>query len=283
MYEIHSKWFSRCGEENSVYNILNRTWFRPRDIVRYISATKNTLHSNSDTYTKAVFDESIEEYSRECLKEIREELNTMFKPDEIDNIVSLLSGFKTQFCLSDLFVRAETYFFGLFSENQIVTVVNDLYRVGVLGNVSIKTKNERWLHTGFDTLVYGEEWLILVHRALWKALSISPYSTSQNPPPLKTSQTTSFYEDKILVCKECDNEFIFAAGEQEFYEERGFMATPKRCKNCRDARKNASRIPRDFYAVCCASCGAEAKVPFAPKTDRPIYCSDCFARMRENG
>ena len=25
------------------------------------------------------------------------------------------------------------------------------------------------------------------------------------------------YEDKTLVCKDCGNEFVFTAGEQEFY------------------------------------------------------------------
>ena len=30
------------------------------------------------------------------------------------------------------------------------------------------------------------------------------------------------YEDKTLVCKECGNEFVFTAGEQEFYAEKGF-------------------------------------------------------------
>ena len=49
------------------------------------------------------------------------------------------------------------------------------------------------------------------------------------------------YEDKILVCKECGNEFTFTAGEQEFYAERGFQNEPQRCKACRDARKNAAR------------------------------------------
>ena len=74
------------------------------------------------------------------------------------------------------------------------------------------------------------------------------------------------YEDKTLVCKECGNEFVFTAGEQEFYAERGFQNEPQRCKACRDARKNG-----------------EAKVPFEPKSDRPVYCSDCFAKMKEQG
>ena len=52
------------------------------------------------------------------------------------------------------------------------------------------------------------------------------------------------FQDKTLVCKECGNEFVFTAGEQEFYAERGFQNEPQRCKACRDARKNASRGPR---------------------------------------
>ena len=45
------------------------------------------------------------------------------------------------------------------------------------------------------------------------------------------------YQDKTLICKECGQEFVFTAGEQEFYAERGFMNEPQRCKACRDARK----------------------------------------------
>ncbi|MBR6743983.1 MAG: zinc-ribbon domain-containing protein, partial [Clostridia bacterium] len=49
------------------------------------------------------------------------------------------------------------------------------------------------------------------------------------------------YEDKTLKCKECGNEFVFTAGEQEFYAEKGFQNEPQRCKACRDKRKNATR------------------------------------------
>ena len=44
------------------------------------------------------------------------------------------------------------------------------------------------------------------------------------------------YEDKTLKCKDCGADFVFTAGEQEFYEEKGFAA-PIRCKECRDAKK----------------------------------------------
>ena len=72
------------------------------------------------------------------------------------------------------------------------------------------------------------------------------------------------YEDKTLVCKECGKEFVFTAGEQEFYAERGFQNEPQRCKSCRDTRKNAARGPREYFTAVCAACGGEAKVPFEP-------------------
>lgn len=89
------------------------------------------------------------------------------------------------------------------------------------------------------------------------------------------------YADKTLNCKECGAEFIFTAGEQEFYAERGFVNEPQRCKSCRDARKNNARSEREMFTAICADCGQEAKVPFRPREDRPVYCSECYARMKE--
>jgi hypothetical protein len=43
--------------------------------------------------------------------------------------------------------------------------------------------------------------------------------------------------DKVLKCKDCDAEFIFSEGEQEFYKEKGFDNEPQRCSDCRRARK----------------------------------------------
>jgi len=43
-------------------------------------------------------------------------------------------------------------------------------------------------------------------------------------------------EDKTLTCADCSQPFTFSAGEQQFYQERG-MSEPKRCKDCRQARK----------------------------------------------
>ncbi|MBQ9427943.1 MAG: zinc-ribbon domain containing protein [Clostridia bacterium] len=89
------------------------------------------------------------------------------------------------------------------------------------------------------------------------------------------------YQDKTLKCKECGEEFVFTASEQEFYAEKGFQNEPQRCKACRDARKSAARAQKEYFTTTCANCGGEAKVPFQPSNDRPVYCSACFAAMKE--
>lgn len=48
-------------------------------------------------------------------------------------------------------------------------------------------------------------------------------------------------EDKTLVCKDCGSEFVFTAGEQQFYAEKGFENEPQRCPACRKARKEQRR------------------------------------------
>lgn len=45
------------------------------------------------------------------------------------------------------------------------------------------------------------------------------------------------YTDINLVCKDCGSEFVFSAGEQAFYAEKGFDNQPVRCPACRKARK----------------------------------------------
>ena len=89
------------------------------------------------------------------------------------------------------------------------------------------------------------------------------------------------YEDKVLVCKECGEEFVFTAGEQEFYAEKGFVNEPQRCKSCRDKRKAAAKAPRVMHDAVCAQCGKECQVPFEPTEGRPVYCSECFAKLSE--
>lgn len=88
------------------------------------------------------------------------------------------------------------------------------------------------------------------------------------------------FNDRTLNCIDCGAEFIFTAGEQEFYASKGFTNEPRRCKNCRDGRKQSSHSgPRELHEVVCANCGVTTQVPFKPREDRPVYCRECFQSM----
>ncbi len=113
------------------------------------------------------------------------------------------------------------------------------------------------------------------------------------------------FADKTLTCRDCGNDFVFTAGEQEFYASKGFVNEPTRCPSCRQARKmsgggggagagssrmSTARVSNDLgvarervtHKVVCANCGQETTVPFIPRGHRPVYCSDCFDQMRGN-
>jgi len=103
------------------------------------------------------------------------------------------------------------------------------------------------------------------------------------------------FTDKQLSCVDCGGEFTFTSGEQEHFAKLGFTNEPKRCGPCRTAKK-ASRGgdagggaprgssggggPREMFPAVCAQCGKPTQVPFQPRGDRPVYCSDCFSGRR---
>lgn len=91
------------------------------------------------------------------------------------------------------------------------------------------------------------------------------------------------YTDKVLVCKDCGAEFLFTAGEQAFYIERGFESEPQRCMSCRKRRKNntSGQNPVVLYEIVCSKCGEIEKIPFEPKHDRPLFCSACYKSYKE--
>ena len=92
------------------------------------------------------------------------------------------------------------------------------------------------------------------------------------------------FEDKSITCTDCGQEFVFSADEQELFQQRGYTNEPKRCLDCRNARKQNSGgggygQRREMFPAVCAQCGKDTEVPFQPRGDRPVYCSDCFRAM----
>jgi CxxC-x17-CxxC domain-containing protein len=106
----------------------------------------------------------------------------------------------------------------------------------------------------------------------------------------------STFTDKTLKCIECSQDFTYTVAEQELHQSLGYQNEPKRCTPCREAKRQrkggAPRgaggngggrgvgAPREFFAAGGAECGKEAQLPFKPRGDRPVYCSDCFSKKR---
>ena len=97
------------------------------------------------------------------------------------------------------------------------------------------------------------------------------------------------YQDRLLRCIDCGADFIWSAGEQAFFADKGLRHEPKRCRACKTTKKQQpapfSKGPalaqtRIDVAVNCAQCGAHTTVPFRPTQGRPVYCRDCFLRQR---
>jgi CxxC-x17-CxxC domain-containing protein len=89
-------------------------------------------------------------------------------------------------------------------------------------------------------------------------------------------------QDKSLTCRDCNSSFVFTAGEQGFYLEKGLLNEPQRCPGCRNNRRRerTAGAAREMTTVDCADCGSPASVPFVPRLDRPVYCSSCFETQR---
>lgn len=94
------------------------------------------------------------------------------------------------------------------------------------------------------------------------------------------------FTDKKIICADCNQEFTFTVTEQEFYAQKGFTNDPKRCPDCRSARKSSrdggrqGGFPRKMVQVTCAQCGKQAEVPFEPRQDKPVYCSECYSSIK---
>jgi CxxC-x17-CxxC domain-containing protein len=89
------------------------------------------------------------------------------------------------------------------------------------------------------------------------------------------------FDDKLLTCRDCGKEFVFTAGEQQFYATKGLQHEPRRCGDCRNSRRQTDgRASRPMHEVMCDGCGRLTQVPFVPTGNRPVYCMDCFQSNR---
>ena len=104
------------------------------------------------------------------------------------------------------------------------------------------------------------------------------------------------HDDKILICRECGASFTFTAGEQEFYDRKGFQGSPSRCPDCRktgsgsrrsgeygmDRNHSGPQRPEQLFLAACAQCGQDTQVSARLILgDGTIYCPECIPLQPE--
>jgi CxxC-x17-CxxC domain-containing protein len=71
-------------------------------------------------------------------------------------------------------------------------------------------------------------------------------------------------------------------GRAGVLQQKGLLHEPQRCPDCRQKAKaeRAAQRAQNMHDIVCSSCAQAGQVPFAPRSDRPVYCSTCFEARR---
>jgi len=149
--DIYNRWLPEKIHDIEPANyILNNSWNKPRDIVRLISSAQSSIKINETSFNQAVFGAIRKKYSNDSLTEIREEMRALYATEDVDTIINCFTGFKTTFSVQQLRARISDYYFGSILETKFNQVLQDLYRLGFLGNYLPASQTYRWQHRTYD-------------------------------------------------------------------------------------------------------------------------------------
>ena len=84
-------------------------------------------------------------------------------------------------------------------------------------------------------------------------------------------------QDKPVYCNEC-----FPKHKPESRGGSGGGRFGGRGGSRGGDRGGFNRRPREMHKATCGDCGNECEVPFEPKQDKPVYCTECFQKHRSD-
>lgn len=91
------------------------------------------------------------------------------------------------------------------------------------------------------------------------------------------------FQDKKLICRDCQKEFVWTAGEQKFFADKGFDRAPIRCVTCRQKKRQkhqtlspAQQPQEEMHTIVCKVCQKTTEVPFRPQFPDDVLCKECF-------
>ena len=75
--------------------------------------------------------------------------------------------------------------------------------------------------------------------------------------------------NKPIFCSEC-------------FRNEGNNDSRRPSSGGRDSRRPSFGGDKRMYEATCAECGVKCEVPFKPRGDKPVLCSDCFSKKNSN-
>lgn len=162
---------SRVGMERIEDYVLERSWNKPRDIIRFMRCINELAVEGQYRYDAKSFANCMDEYSRQSRIELVEEMEAIYTSLQVEKIFACLTAYKKSFTKEELYQRLDKTFLKSWSEYDLDEIISDLYRMGIVGIRNIKTGKELWGYLG-QTYVEGDEWRFLVHRGLWRNLEL---------------------------------------------------------------------------------------------------------------
>lgn len=171
--EVWEKYFPAKINDKPIYEfILNKTWYRPRDIVRLLTIAQQQF-PEKEIFSQHVLENIGKEYSRQCWVEQAEELSSTYTKEEIEAIKKILSSLECPFSVIDITHKIEpmrsiyTVVDDLLKKYKIGDILSHLFKLGIVGNTG---ENMRFSFRGDDELLIENS--MTVHNSLWNYLSL---------------------------------------------------------------------------------------------------------------
>ena len=156
--------------------LLDKSFYRPRDLVIRLNIAKNR-NPDSTSFTESILKSTEAEYSNQLWDEVEYGLRASYDEEGIRFIIKAFSGKEAYFELREFENRLTAHAPNnmgakkILKEKGPVAILEDLYRMGVVGNSYISghgkyTNRNRWIFRG-DREIFTDKRMVL-HQALWR-------------------------------------------------------------------------------------------------------------------
>lgn len=183
--------------------ILHNTWYRPRDIVRFLNLAKDAYPCET-CFSQKVFESIRKKYSTSSWTDCMEEMKAHYDSESLKAIVSIFSGWRSSFSKADFDDRlndlsqSDRRLSDIIDKKQVSLLLERLYHVGVIGNKYYERKWDgrsvtriRYVFRGDENILLNQD--IILHKALIPYFSASSNVARNGLFKNRNNHTTYYY------------------------------------------------------------------------------------------